>query len=62
MRKTITVIAVLLVVAFVFVPIAAIWALNVLFSAGIAFNLKTWAASFILCGLVYGSTSSGNHK
>jgi len=30
-------------------PVLLIWSLNALFDLGIAYNLKTWAASFILC-------------
>jgi hypothetical protein len=42
------------VVAFVGIvclPLAVIWSMNTLFEVGIEFNVKTWAASFILLGL-----------
>lgn len=47
---------VLLVAAvLIFVPLGAIWALNVLFGLGIPATLKTWAAAAILCALVGGT-------
>lgn len=46
------------VLVLVFVPLIGIWALNTLFSLGIAYTFKTWLAMLILdvfigSGIVY---------
>lgn len=49
---------VLVALGIVFVPIAAIWSVNLLFGFAIPYTIKTWAASLILSGIVSGSTAS----
>lgn len=44
----------LFVVLLIVGPLLSIWALNTLFGLGIAYTLKTWAAAFILGGIVMG--------
>ena len=48
----------LIVLAFIFIPIALIWALNTLFALAIPFTVKTWAAALILGGIVSSSSVS----
>lgn len=49
---------VLLIAVIIFIPIAVIWALNTLFALGIALTFKTWLATLVLSGIVYGGSSS----
>ena len=37
------------------IPFGIIWSLNTLFSMGILYTFKTWAATTILSSIVYGS-------
>ena len=49
-----------IVVAFIiFVPLAAIWALNTLFALAIAYTFKTWFAALVLAGLVGSGSARG---
>ena len=40
-------------------PLITIWSLNTLFHTGIENNLETWAATFLLTGLITGSKLNG---
>jgi hypothetical protein len=57
------VVGIIVVVALIiiFAPILFIWAINTLFNAGIAYSLKTWAASLIIGGVI-GSRGSSSQK
>ena len=37
-------------------PFLSIWAANVLFNLGIAYNLQTWIATYFLVGVVTGKS------
>ena len=43
------------------IPFGIIWSLNTLFSMGILYTFKTWAATTILSSIVYGSSAAGNY-
>jgi len=45
----------LIIVLFVFGPLATIWALNTIFNVGVAYSFKTWLATLVLCATVSGS-------
>ena len=49
MKLAFVLVILLIIFCFVAGPVLLIWSLNALFDLGIAYNLKTWAASFILC-------------
>lgn len=40
------------VLAIIFIPLAFIWAINILFQLTIPYTLKTWAASLIISSLL----------
>lgn len=46
--------AVLLVTVIVIGPLLTIWSLNTLFGLGIAYNVKTWFAAFVLSSIASG--------
>tara|TARA_R100000008_G_scaffold11231_1_gene5619 strand:- start:1434 stop:1634 length:201 start_codon:yes stop_codon:yes gene_type:complete len=48
MKLAFTLMALLVVLGFLTGPVLLIWSLNTLFHLGIAYNLKTWFASFVL--------------
>lgn len=52
----------LLIIVVVIGPIAAIWALNTLFSLNIDYNFQTWAAAAILSSILSGGLVSSNKK
>ena len=53
LEDLITILLSLLVICIVLaMPMAAIWALNTLFTTAIAYTFKTWAAAMILMAIV----------
>ena len=48
---------VFLLAALVFTPFLTIWSLNLLFGLGIAYNLKTWLAVWLLSSIISPSMS-----
>jgi len=51
-------IGLLIISVIVFFPLLLIWALNALFTLGMPYTLKTWAASFIIG--IYFASVKGN--
>lgn len=51
-------VTILIVGAVIFIPLAAIWSLNTLFTLGISYTWKTWLAALILAGVLNGSNTS----
>jgi len=52
------IIIVLVIIAIICCPIAAIWALNTLFGLAIPLTFKTWLAAAVLSATVYGPGGS----
>ena len=46
----------LAIVACIFIPLGAIWSLNLLFGLAIPYSFHTWLAAFLLSSIVYGKT------
>lgn len=45
-------IVLVVIVLFLMIPFALIWAVNTLFGTGIAYNFSTWLATIILTGAI----------
>lgn len=54
--KTVVIAAVLIALAFTFVPIGVIWSLNTLFKLGLEFTFANWLAALILSAIIHGTT------